>query len=283
MIDPFKRQNIKDVRHIIELELAAVYGREKARTMTTEIDNTELAKDSELANFVPWGLWFCEDCWNLHPLGQTRCNLPCLRNEHDKEQTEDEYEKSYELFDPESYEEDDAHLNFPHSRIFKWMSEAERIYNVQLKRGIEPLRSIAFHYKLPKININDFDNAPTRTEFEKALRLQELRRFSKKYGHPEQMERFWVNMLRLARASIELKEVEKKYNEQLNNGDLRLKAIVAYYGLMTINFEGKSVFEIALRKQELRKMIPERYGEPLPEERFWSWAENYGKQLHSTG
>jgi hypothetical protein len=296
MFDPLKVENINDVRTELVNELAKKEGLEKAKELINEIDNIELASALQKGLYVnvKKGYWFCPTCWEFHPYSQKLCNL----TENSKDRTEDGYEEIYRYFDPESYEDDDAHLNFPHTKVFRWLASAERVYNVKLRMRIEPLTTIATHYKIKSININDFRKPIS--DFEKALRKFEMQRFNPAYYAKnyatymkatygksvnikvQSKEEFWSRWLKNARTSTELEKIEKEYNDRINNGDTQLRTIAAYYGLQSIGLDGQTVLERELRKQELSKLMPETYGEPLSEERFWSWAEAYGKQLQTT-
>jgi len=75
--------------------------------------------------------WYCSDCGHFHPISWHRCDLPCTLYQHSKDITEEEWERLNDLFDPTSYEDDDSHLQFPHTRIASWLRKAERVYQAK--------------------------------------------------------------------------------------------------------------------------------------------------------
>jgi len=121
------------------------------------------------------GYWYCVDCGRFHPREWKHCDLPCTLYEKSKAITEEEWEQLNSLFDPTSYEDDDAHLQFPHTRIASWLRKAERIY--QVKKGLRTF------------DIHNGPDSPQRehvmTEEERLCWVEEIRAFirEKQYRH----------------------------------------------------------------------------------------------------
>ena len=119
--------------------------------------------------------WYCSDCGRFHPISWRRCDLPCTLYEHSKDITEEEWESLNGLFDPSNYEDDDAHLQFPHTRIASWLRKAERVY--QIKKGLRTF------------DIHNGPNAPARehrmTDEERECWIAEIKAFmqEKQYRH----------------------------------------------------------------------------------------------------
>ena len=141
--------------------------------------------------------WFCKDCHEFHSKSQHHCSMPCVgTSETDahvgtelvihntdkllvKSRTEEEYERIYSEFDPTSYEQDDDHLQFPHTRFASWMNTSQRFYNMKILRHASgKLEEAARLWKCRngKVNINDMSKPMTR--FEQALRKFEIKRFN---------------------------------------------------------------------------------------------------------
>ena len=123
--------------------------------------------------------WFCADCHQFHSKGQLHCSLPCVREDIEKDITEEEYEEVYGGFDPRDYSQDDDHLQFPHTRFASWMNTSQRYYNLKILRHVDGnLEEAARLWKCRngKVNINDMSKPMTR--FEQALRKFEIKRFN---------------------------------------------------------------------------------------------------------
>ena len=119
--------------------------------------------------------WLCPDCHKYHPRNWTHCDLPCVQYEQSRQTTEEEYERIYGLFDPNSYEDDPYHLQFGHTRLSQWLREAERVY--QVKKGLKTF------------DIHNGPNSPARehrmTDEERECWIAEIRAFmqEKQYRH----------------------------------------------------------------------------------------------------
>jgi len=120
--------------------------------------------------------WFCNKCYRFHPREWRRCDLPSTAYEESRQITEEEWEELNFLFDPSDYEQDEAYLRFPHSKLAAWMDEAEEHYNAEL-RSLTNLKLVrcATKWNLENIVINDL--SVEMTPFEKALRNFEIQRF----------------------------------------------------------------------------------------------------------
>ena len=121
------------------------------------------------------GYWYCVDCGRFHPREWKHCDLPCTLYEKSKAITEEEWEQLNSLFDPSSYEDDDSHLQFPHTRIASWLRKAERVY--QVKTGLRTF------------DIHNSPSSPQRehkmTDEERECWIAEIRAFmqAKQYRH----------------------------------------------------------------------------------------------------
>ena len=119
--------------------------------------------------------WYCPDCGRFHPISWHRCDLPCTLYQHSKDITEEEWERLNDLFDPSSYEDDDAHLQFPHTKLTTWLRKAERVYHAKKH--------------LKTFDIHNSPNASQRehrmTDEERECWIAEIRAFmqAKQYRH----------------------------------------------------------------------------------------------------
>jgi len=120
--------------------------------------------------------WFCKDCHRFHPRGWTHCDLPCTMYEASRQITEEEWEELNSLFDPADYEQDPYFLRFPHTKLQRWMDEAEDTYNI-LKDNLMNLKLVRACelWGVEEIVINDTQCEVT--PFEQALRRFEIQRF----------------------------------------------------------------------------------------------------------
>jgi len=119
--------------------------------------------------------WYCPDCGRFHPQEWKHCDLPCTLYEKSKDITEEEWDALNFMFDPSDYTQDDAHLQFPHTRIASWLRKAERVY--QAKKHLKTF------------DIHNSPNASQRehpmTEEEKWCWIEEIQAFmqAKQYRH----------------------------------------------------------------------------------------------------
>ncbi|MCW3140555.1 MAG: hypothetical protein N2V72_00020 [Methanophagales archaeon] len=119
--------------------------------------------------------WLCQDCGKFHPRSWTHCDLPCVQYERSRQTTEEEYERIYDFFDPADYRQDPYYLQMPHTKLYKWLIKAEKVYRV--KTGLKTF------------DIHNSADAPKRehvmTEEERLRRLEEIQAFyrEKQYRH----------------------------------------------------------------------------------------------------
>lgn len=139
-------------------------------------DDAAIAKFNDYLEATGKPYWLCSKCHRFHPREWIRCDLPSTMYEDSRQITEQEWEELNFLFDPSDYEQDDAYLRFPHSKLRWWMDEAEDYYNAEL-RSLTNLKLVrcATKWNLENIVINDL--SVEMTEFEKALRNFEIQRF----------------------------------------------------------------------------------------------------------
>jgi len=120
--------------------------------------------------------WLCPDCGRFHPREWTHCDAPSTVYEHSRDITEEEWDMIYDLYDPSDYAMDNAFLRFPHTRLQRWMDEAEDVYNI-LKDNLMNLKLVRACelWGVEEIVINDTQCEVT--PFELALRRFEIQRF----------------------------------------------------------------------------------------------------------
>jgi len=120
--------------------------------------------------------WMCPKCLRFHPREWSRCDLPCTLYENSRQITEEEWEDLNDFFDPEDYEQDPYFLRFPHTKIQRWMDEAEDTYNI-LKDNLMNLKLVRACelWGVEEIVIND--TSCELTPFEQGLRRFEIQRF----------------------------------------------------------------------------------------------------------
>jgi len=130
--------------------------------------------------------WFCSDCGRFHPRQWRRCDLPCVQYEQSRQITEDEWEQVYSFFDPADYRQDDAHLQFPHTRFSSWMNTAQKLYNLKKENLLDSKLCRACElWGVKEININDLSRPMTKLE--QGLRRFEIQRFRGK-------QTFWKDL-----------------------------------------------------------------------------------------
>ena len=139
-------------------------------------DDAVIAKFNNLLEETEKPYWFCPKCYRFHPREWKHCDLPSTTYEESRQITEEEWEALNFMFDPSDYEQDEAYLRFPHSKLRHWLDEAEDYYNAEL-RSLTNLKLVhaATKWGLENIVINDV--SVEMTEFEKALRRFEIQRF----------------------------------------------------------------------------------------------------------
>jgi len=161
--------------------------------------------------------WYCSDCGRFHPITWHRCDLPCTLYEHSKDITEEELESLNGLFDPSNYKDDDAHLQFPHTRIASWLRKAERIY--QIKKGLRTF------------DIHNGPDAPARehamTDEERECWIAEIRAFMQEKQHRH--KRVWKDTTPSYRLlhprNCELKEVIRVKTLKNGNNEKIVKCV----------------------------------------------------------
>jgi len=120
--------------------------------------------------------WLCPKCLRFHPKHWTKCDLPCVQYEASRMITEEEIEEINFMFDPVDYEQDPYFLRFPHTRLQRWMDEAEDTYNILASNLMNlKLARACELWNIDEIVIND--TSCEHTLFENALRRFEIQMY----------------------------------------------------------------------------------------------------------
>ena len=149
-------------------------------------DDAVIAKFNEILEETGKPYWFCSKCFRFHPREWVRCDLPSTMYEASKQITENEWEELNSLFDPADYEQDPYFLRFPHTKLQRWMDEAEDTYNI-LKDNLMNLKLVRACelWGVEEIVIND--TSCELTPLEQGLRRFEIQRFRGK-------QTFWKDL-----------------------------------------------------------------------------------------
>jgi len=149
-------------------------------------DDAVIAEFNDMLEEAGKPYWYCADCGRFHPREWVHCDLPCVQYEKSRLITEQEWEQIYDFFDPADYEQDPYFLRFPHTRLQRWLDEAEDTYNI-LKDNLMNLKLVRACelWGVEEIVIND--TSCELTPLEQGLRRFEIQRFRGK-------QTFWKDL-----------------------------------------------------------------------------------------